>query len=267
MQKYTMKDNPDKIKNFYDENGFIVMKGFFTSEQINSVQDDLASLFESTFEVKSENIRRLIAEKYVEKEKWQSIAKTMYDMFSYVKLNSDSRIEDLLKIIGLKKPIYSSRGEIRLDMPSDEIYRQPDHQDWIYTCRSFNAVTTWTPMHDVTIDDGTISVIPKSHVLGLLEYEVLQNPRRFVIKDKVMKKFEKDRIFVEINKGDMVVFSQMLIHGSGVNKTDLTRMTFQFRYADVAEENFIKRGYPNLQGHIYDYDFFTEKNEYKEIIK
>lgn len=266
MQKFTLTSNVSEIKQFYEENGFVIMEKFFTDDEIDTLKNDLASLFENTFQEKVEDIREFISKKYSDKDKWQSIARTMYDMFSYVRLNSDKKVEDLLKIIGLRKPMYSSRGEIRLDMPNDDKYRQPDHQDWIYTCRSFNAVTTWTPMHNVSIDDGTISVIPKSHKFGLLDYDVLMNPRRFVIKDSLMKRFEKDRTFVEINKGDMVVFSQMLIHGSGINQTNLARMTFQFRFTDSEEISFIKRGYPNLQGHIFEYSYFMKNNEYRKII-
>jgi hypothetical protein len=49
---------------------------------------------------------------------------------------------------------------------------------------------------------------------------------------------------IEAEPGDVVVFSQLLIHASLPNRGDAVRWTVQVRHADLAEPGFIAAGYP-----------------------
>jgi hypothetical protein len=53
---------------------------------------------------------------------------------------------------------------------------------------------------------------------------------------------EKERIIsVEINAGDVLLFSSFLIHQSGNNITNKPRWSCHFRYNDLDESTFIQR--------------------------
>ena len=49
---------------------------------------------------------------------------------------------------------------------------------------------------------------------------------------------------VELRFGEAVVFSQMLAHRSGHNRSDLPRLTTQQRFSDLLDESFVREGHP-----------------------
>ena len=50
---------------------------------------------------------------------------------------------------------------------------------------------------------------------------------------------------VEVKAGDALFFSSFLIHRSGDNVSDAIRWSCHFRYNDLSEKTYIKRGYPS----------------------
>ena len=177
-----------------------------------------------------------------EKEMWRPCARRMFDLLSVYSLAANPYVAKLLKKIGLKTPMISTRPEVRTDMPGDEQYMQLWHQDWRYGQGSLNAVTIWVPLHKVGVENGAIEVIPKTHLLGYLETEELSNPRRFLIVDARLKNLLSCP--VELEFGESVVFSQMLVHRSGYNRTNLPRLTVQLRFVDYSEDSFVENGFP-----------------------
>ena len=49
---------------------------------------------------------------------------------------------------------------------------------------------------------------------------------------------------VELEMGECVAFSQMLVHRSGENVTKSPRLSAQLRFADYSDSPFIAEGYP-----------------------
>jgi phytanoyl-CoA hydroxylase len=182
----------------------------------------------------------------VDKQRWRECARRMWDLLGVYALAAEPAVDTALRHLGLVQPIISTRPEVRTDMPGDEQYMQPWHQDWRYGQGSVNAVTIWTPLRDVGVDDGTIDVMPGSHLFGYLENEELDNPRRFSIVDPRIER--QDYLPAELRFGESIVFSQMLVHRSGYNKSGLARVTVQQRFSDAAEPEFARRGFPMPTG-------------------
>ena len=108
---------------------------------------------------------------------------------------------------------------------------------------SLNSVVVWIPLHDIDRSLGALEVVPESHRLGLLTTEVVE---RF---GKVDQFADTDFQSIEVEQGDLLVFSSFLVHRSGTNSTDSIRWSCHFRYNDLADATFIERGYP----HAYVY--------------
>jgi hypothetical protein len=145
----------------------------------------------------------------------------------------------LLVKLGLSSPVISSPPEFRTDFPNDSKYMQSWHQDWPYTQSSLNSLTIWTPLHDVDVIDGALNLIPGSHKWGVAPVQVELNPRKFTIDNVPLEQ----KINVPVAYGESLIFSQLLYHCSGENKSADARLSFQLRYADVDDIDWKSSGY------------------------
>jgi phytanoyl-CoA hydroxylase len=164
----------------------------------------------------------------------------MWDLLGVFSLAAKPEVRDVLLVLGLEGPMISTRPEVRTDMPADEQYMQPWHQDWRYGQGSINSVTFWIPLQDVTVENGTIDVMPGTHVLGVLENEELHNPRRFSVTDPRIDGLPYEP--AELSFGEAIAFSQLLVHRSGHNTSGAPRLTIQSRFTDFAEPHALRNG-------------------------
>ena len=100
--------------------------------------------------------------------------------------------------------------------------RHPLHQDLLYFgFRPGDAVVgTWTALEPVTRQNGCLAVLPGSHRGELLEHEVPDWEYvnfGFVGVKGVGAALE--RVHVEMQPGDTLLFHSLLLHGSGHNRT------------------------------------------------
>ena len=238
-----------EISDYYKTNGFVIITDFFELSEIEVISKEIISFF--TYRLKENNSksnnRELLNTYYkTHKTEWKQAAGRMWDSLSLINAISKPQMVDILKTLGIKAPMIATRPEVRTDMPQDEQYRQLWHQDWRYGQTSLNSITMWVPTHDVDEKDGTIEVIPLTHILGLLKVKEYLNPRRFIIEDEKINIKAHKPLILEMKKGECVFFSQFTLHQSGYNSSGMPRLSFQGRFADAAEENFIQRGYTSL---------------------
>jgi ectoine hydroxylase-related dioxygenase (phytanoyl-CoA dioxygenase family) len=264
LQKFSLNEDFSK---FYNENGYVILRDLFPKNELERVRQDVFDLFDTRF---SDNNKdglsgyELLVRHYGT-DIWRQCAKRMWDLVSVLGLAANPNVNEVLRKIDLRKPLISTRPEIRTDMPKDQKYRQPWHQDWRYAQGSYNAATFWIPLQKVTIENGTIDIIPKSHLLGLLGTEELQNPRRFSITDP---RIEKMPYFpVELEIAECVAFSQMLVHRSGENVTKSPRLSAQLRYTDYSESSFITQGYPVASSSELIWKDLPSENDMERIYK
>ena len=179
--------------------------------------------------------------------RFANIGKQIQHLVSLHRLSLDARILGLLHQIGFELPNISTRPVLFFNsrhLASKEVYwRVFAHQDWRSMQGSLNSVVVWLPLHDINRSLGALEIVPESHKLGLLATEVIE---RF---GKVQGFADSDFQSVEVEQGDLLVFSSFLVHRSGTNSTESIRWSCHFRYNDLAEPTFIERGYP----HAYVY--------------
>jgi len=101
----------------------------------------------------------------------------------------------------------------------------PWHQDNGYTpLVPEEYVTCWLSLDDATVDNGCIWVIPGSHHSGTQPHHSGAGPFR-VGHDGI-----EDGIAVPVNRGDVLVFSSLVMHRSGPNTTDRHRRAWIIQY-------------------------------------
>lgn len=144
--------------------------------------------------------------------------------------------------LGVTMPVMGTMPILRIDRPHDNIHRTPAHQDYWFSLLSDNAVTVWFPLYELDADMGPLEIIPRSHKSELVAFtkniDGNRNPFR-------MRNELPDYMFepITIKRDEILIFSQFLLHRSGVNTSVKNRYSVQLRYNDLLTMKPIELSY------------------------
>lgn len=93
----------------------------------------------------------------------------------------------------------------------------PDHAPYL---------TCWCPLDDATVANGTVRVLPRTHLGGILTHERAGADLQVVTEDL--------GVVIEAKAGDVVAFSSRLLHATGANRTDEPRRVYLAQYSPEA---------------------------------
>jgi len=241
------------IKEQLDRDGYVIIKNFFSPTRINDIKISVMDIFNTQFEhfgypvfsgynedeIFKNNMIRLFNEHEEVFKNCGKLIQTGSILLYHLAIDIDL-IEILMEFLDF--PNMCTRPVLYFNHPklakSEEYYKSPLHQDWPSMESSLNSLVVWVPLVDVNEDNGSIIIYPGSHKLGVLPFETKGGFAN--VKEPDIKPIQP-----ELNVGDIVIFSTMLVHKSGDIKNDTIRWSCHFRYTDMLEQNFIERGYPN----------------------
>jgi phytanoyl-CoA hydroxylase len=150
---------------------------------------------------------------------------------------------DLLIKIEINTPVISTRPVLYFNHPNlakKKIYHTVDaHQDWRSMQGSLNSVVIWIPLIDIDRDLGALEILPGSHLEGLRTDRIENGFGMVKLTNEEIHKL----LPVEVEAGDVLLFSSFLIHQSGNNITNKPRWSCHFRYNDLDEATFKSRKY------------------------
>lgn len=122
----------------------------------------------------------------------------------------------------------------------------PFHQDvsnkWKMSKKP--TFTLWMSLNGATRKNGCLKVIEGSHKYGILNYG---NNMSSSIEKKLLKKNKV--VFLELQPGEAVIFSNYTVHGSNKNKTKKNRLGFTVCLMDAKTKNLkTNKSYPKVFG-------------------
>ena len=132
--------------------------------------------------------------------------------------------------------VYSISTNV-FNKPPDVDGRHPLHQDLRYfrIRPADKIVAAWTAMSPATRESGCLTAIPGSHRGTLLDHDnpdwEYVNAGFFGIDAEQAEAGE--RSYIELQRGDTVLFHPLLIHGSGRNRSDDFRRAVSSHYASA----------------------------------
>jgi ectoine hydroxylase-related dioxygenase (phytanoyl-CoA dioxygenase family) len=171
-------------------------------------------------------------------------------MVSTTRLSCSEALLNTSSDIGIKMPLIMHSYNLRMDIPNDENYLFHWHQDITYLLGSLNSVTYWIPLTKVDAYRGSIEVIPGSHKFGIYPhcYTGSNEPQADKIMSpsdiKLIDEPKSKSIVIDADVGDVIVFSQFLLHRSTFNHSKEIRWVAQIRHSDFFEDGFLDAGYP-----------------------
>ncbi len=238
----------------YNENGYVFVPRFLDPREVDRIRDEAKEIFvtqmrrlgllssgalsEAAFE------RGMYALFETDLQAFSNCGKHAQHLISLHRLSLDERIVGLVRELGLEFPNVSTRPVLYFNSPrlaKKEVYhRLSAHQDWRSMQGSLDSVVVWVPLVRIDRALGALEVIPGSHRLGLLPADMADGYGH------IDAPIDASRFMpVEVEKGDLLVFSTFLVHQSGTNVTDGIRWSCHFRYNNLREQTFIDRGLPH----------------------
>lgn len=262
FKKYFQKSDPDRRigemlfpeimlsatdRELYLREGYLVVKDYFTKDVIAEINDAITQL--GILEFNSENEKFWTTGRIESAELRQKVSRRLDGIISpYHKEH----------LLGDKYDVYS--GSVQVKPPSKESMLNP-HQDSSLTDETTQvSFYLWFPLIDVDQSNGTLAVLPKSHLLGI-------NCRSLNVKwplRNIEKELWELMVPLNLNAGDLVIFDSATIHSSFANHSSSHRLAIScfakplgsallHSYADESDPD-------NVEVYKIDLDFFLKHN-------
>jgi ectoine hydroxylase-related dioxygenase (phytanoyl-CoA dioxygenase family) len=141
----------------------------------------------------------------------------------------DEIVNPVREILGHNLGMFK-KAPFRIDMPMWTKDLALWHQDHFYVRGNTDIITAWIPMQDVNYVNGCLSIMPGSHLLGPVPHDV-----------QIGKKFVPSSIFgneirmVAMTKGDVLIFSSLLLHNGNMNYSPSIRYSMQPRFTPLGQ--------------------------------
>jgi len=235
----------ESLQDQLDKDGYIILKNFFDKEFILHLKNLAQEIFRIQFDhfgyndTFENNMIRLFNE---QEEVFKNCGKLIQTgLIPLYQLASDNQLLNQVMELGLQYPNMCTRPVLFFNHPQlakEEVYyKTPPHQDWSSMESSMDSVVVWVPLVDVNKENGSIIIYPNTHKLGILPFKISGG---FTTVETV-----GEEIQTELEIGDIVIFSTLLIHESGDILNNTIRWSCHYRYTNMLDSDFIERGFPN----------------------
>lgn len=221
-------------KDSYECDGFLLFRNVLDFALLESVEANFLDLVESCGGTRNhcmgspEFAQLLLGNRELERAIYDGVRKLAWlSEFSLAKPIT-SLISSLLNMpIGLLEKI-----PFRVDLPLITREMAPWHQDYNYVKGNTDIVTTWIPLQDTNYAMGCLKVMPGSHHLGVLNHDITVLSKRHCPSGI----FNKEVRYIEMQKGDLLLFNALLLHSSSLNMSDSARISLQPRYSRLSDK-------------------------------
>ena len=121
---------------------------------------------------------------------------------------------------------------VRPKLPNEKLTTLPWHQDSAYMPDTENDMhlTVWLPLVDVKLENGPLQFLPGSHKSGLQTYHRVPD-ETFAVPVRSPTSSDTGIDTLEMKKGDLLVFNNLVFHRSLVNQSDSIRWSTDFRFS------------------------------------
>jgi phytanoyl-CoA hydroxylase len=201
------------------------------------------------------NAARLLA---VDVEGYINTARLTQMVPSAHRLLASDAILGLVRDLGIEVPVISTRLSNHIMSDALRIpggyHKSPPHQDWRSMQASLDSLVLWVPTTPVTAQSHPLQVVPRSHLLRLLDtVEHIMTP---TVSDPRIG--EDDFVSLPMQPGDVVAFSSFLVHRTGEVGDGQVRIAFSTRFSNAAEPTYVAHGYPTPYKYSYRTDLMFE---------
>ena len=219
--------------NYYNNNGFLIIKNFFNKDLITKTKDECYNLFENNNGC------------YVNKEPNSNKVRSILNVHENLNISPvlDSELINIVEsLLGDDVYMHQIRINYKDGSESNGWNWHSDFETWHSKdgMPRMRAITDMIPVDDNTIDNGCLNFLPKSHnkfiscpkvggvnpenefseqVEGVPDYESIM---------AIKEKFNVEIFNAECVAGDLILFDCNTLHYSDSNKTNNKRTNLYF---------------------------------------
>ncbi len=146
------------------------------------------------------------------------------------------RILDIVESVIGPEILAHPQWNCQAKMPREKMSKVPWHQDLTFLkpeAEGTFMVNVWTPLVDVTVENGCLEVITGSHKSGLKPHGEVHKEQTEGIRDEDLP--EGEAVACPVRRGGVVLFQHKTIHRSFANRSDGIRWSLDVRYSDPSQ--------------------------------
>ena len=218
----------DEQKAFYADNGYVLVKGLLTRDEAEKYRQETEAVTTRLSERRSIDATWGSADSVTGgmKTKLLHCHDVQFQSAAFARLIVDERLTGVAAdIIGPNVQLHHTKVFIK---PPEKGSPFPMHQDApFFPHDNHSMIAAILHFDDAPLEKGCVRVVPGSHKLGLLEHIGEGNfhlsPEEYPVSDALPLPAEA---------GDVLFFSYLTIHGSGVNESPEARTTLLVQMRD-----------------------------------
>ena len=166
---------------------------------------------------------------------YETVNKLRYGFFQYIN-NPDYKI--ILNYLELAKDaMYDVVGSelsanrtlnCSIQLPNDKSSLLPVHSD-VFSGESEFQINLWVPLVSVSGTNSMFIFKPE------ISKYILKNIKKYENTgiECILNEYPNDYQFIKLNYGQALIFTPTCLHGNVVNKTNITRVSFNCRYKNL----------------------------------
>jgi len=258
-----------ELRRQFDEQGYFTIKQFFEPRLIREVRIELERLVDDHAErllASGKITDRCLQEPFETRlyrlyENCLDEAPTIFrqelhlrSLFGY--FFDSGLLDSVEQLLGPEIRLYPNYS-VRPKLPEWEGTLVWWHQDGGYTrywdhsdtevetfeVENLRMLNVWSPLVPAREENGCMQFVPGTHRLGIVPH-VRRQYYLEIVGDEYTKLF-KEAVSIELDPGDLVVFSNLLFHQGLPNRSKMVRWNLDWRYQDATQPTLRRE-----QGHI-----------------
>lgn len=220
----------EEQKQFYDDNGYILVKGLFSKEEAAAFRTEGHNLINRIYENETEDATWQGARQITkEKTKLLHCHDVQFYSAEFTKLIIDPRLTDVAAdIIG--SPNVQLHHTKMFIKPPEKGSPFPMHQDYpFFPHDNHSMIAAIIHFDNAPLEKGCVRVVPGTHKLGPIP--TADDGNHLPLDQYPIE----DAVACEAEPGDVLFFSYLTVHGSGVNTSNEERTTLLVQMRDPAD--------------------------------
>ena len=234
----------DQQKQFYADNGYVLVPGLFTPEEAALYRREAHDLAHRLSAVREINATWGSADSVSKGKATQLLHchDVQFQSAAFTRMLVNERFTEAASdIIGPNVQLHHTKMFIK---PPEKGSPFPMHQDSpFFPHENHSMIAAIIHFDDAPVERGCVRVVPGSHKLGMLPHIATGSwhlsPEEYPVSEAVP---------AEAKAGDVLFFSYLTIHGSGVNESDQARTTVLVQMRDPADPPSFRAHESNGQG-------------------
>ncbi|HET6725380.1 MAG TPA: phytanoyl-CoA dioxygenase family protein [Gammaproteobacteria bacterium] len=206
------------------ENGFTILEGVYSAEEVAAAR----TLIVRVIEYAERGLEDPFDRYYLPHRSDQGV---LYDVVQrhpglWQLARSPQVLDIVASVLGDDVLMYENSVVYK---PKGKRNSVPFHQDFISRPDEPLKLIAWTALEPVTVASGAMKVIPGSHRNGFLPWHRVKGETHHDrINESAMP--TDTAVYAELEPGDVLIFNQLLVHGSDEVHTDSLRVALRVSY-------------------------------------